>query len=198
MKAVESINLLPGKPRTLGAAIREARRARKLTLGQLAAKTELSTSYLSQIERNRLACSLSSLKRIAQALKVPAGSLMFAKSGGTASTPVAVVRANLRKRLEFSGSRIRYEMLTPDLRRRASLLWLHAPSGSESGPSAFAHEGEDAVVVLQGRLKVEVGGVWHVLGKGDSIYFNCELPHRWRNDGRATAVAIWMSTPPSF
>jgi quercetin dioxygenase-like cupin family protein len=78
------------------------------------------------------------------------------------------------------------------------MLWLHAAPGAESGPAPFAHEGEDAVVVLQGRLAVEVGGIWHDLATGDSIYFDSQLPHRWRNPAKRPAIAIWMSTPPSF
>lgn len=188
----------PGAPRSLGAAIRHARRNRALTLEQVARKTRLSVSYLSQLERDRMPPSLSSLKRIAEALDVPAGSLMFAKTGARSDAPVAVVRQAERKRLVFPGSEIRYEMLTPDLRRRASMLWLHAAAGAESGPAAFAHEGEDAVVVLQGRLAVEVGGLWHELATGDSIYFDSQLPHRWRNPTKRATIAIWVSTPPSF
>jgi transcriptional regulator with XRE-family HTH domain len=169
-----------------------------MTLEQLAGKTRLSVSFLSQLERDRMTSSLAALKRIAEALKVPAGSLMFSRSEAAPRSLVDVVPARGRKRLVFPGSHIRYEMLTPDLRRRASLLWLEAPAGADSGAGAFSHEGEDAVVVLQGRLEIEIGGVWHRVGKGDSIYFSSELPHRWRNPGRTRAVAIWMSTPPSF
>lgn len=196
--AASTTHATPGAPRSLGAAIRHARRKREFTLEQVARKTKLSVSYMSQVERDRMPPSLSSLKRIAEALDVPAGSLMFARSGTRGDSPVAVVRQAARKRLVFPGSAIRYEMLTPDLRRRASMLWLHAPAGAESGPAPFSHEGEDAVVVLQGRLAVEVGGVWHELATGDSIYFDSQLPHRWRNPTNRPTIAIWVSTPPSF
>jgi quercetin dioxygenase-like cupin family protein len=83
------------------------------------------------------------------------------------------------------------------MRRRASLLWVEAPPGSESGP-LFSHEGEDGVVVLTGTIEIEVGNVWHRLGPGDSIYFNAGIPHRWRNGSSEPAQAIWLSTPPSF
>lgn len=196
--AASTAHAAPGTPQSLGAAIRHARRKCELTLTQVARKTKLSVSYLSQVERDRMPPSLSSLKRIAEALDVPAGSLMFTKSGAGSDSPVAIVRQSARKRLVFPGSNIRYEMLTPDLRRRASMLWLHAPARAESGPAPFSHEGEDAVVVLKGRLAVEVGGLWHELATGDSIYFDSQLPHRWRNPTNRPTVAIWMSTPPSF
>lgn len=180
----------------LGHAIRSQRKKLDLTLVELAAKTDFSISYLSQIERGLLTPSIATLRKLADALKIPAGQLML-KDPGVANAPVAVVRLNERKQLAFPGSDIHYELLTPDMRRRASLLWVQAPPGSESGP-LFSHEGEDGVVVLKGAIEVEVGGVWHRLQTGDSIYFNAGIPHRWRNSGTATAEAVWLSTPPSF
>ena len=110
---------------------------------------------------------------------------------------VAVLRKGQRKSVAFPNSSIGYELLTPDLRRRASLLWLTAAPGAESG-MALTHEGEDVVVVLRGRLSIEVGGEWHALDAGDSIFFSSELPHRWCNRGEDEAQAIWVSSPPSF
>ena len=196
--ARSEIGRLPmGEPQTaLGYSIRTHRKNAEMTLVELAKKTDFSISYLSQIERNLLTPSIATLRKLADALGIPAGQLML-KDAGSANAPVAVVRRNERKQLAFPGSNIHYELLTPDMRRRASLLWVEAPPGSESGPS-FAHEGEDGVVVLKGAIDVEVGGVWHHLESGDSIYFNAGIPHRWRNSGSALAQAVWLSTPPSF
>lgn len=186
----------PRAYRTLGATIRASRKDAGLTLQQLAKKARLSISYLSQVERNLLTPSVSTLKRIADLLDIPAGELMFGHDNGGPSA-IGVVRKDRRKRISFPGSNINYELLTPDLRRRASLIWLVAPPGSESGP-AFVHEGEDGVVVIKGELEIEIGGVLHRLAAGDSIYFNAGLPHCWRNPGREPVEAIWLSTPPSF
>jgi transcriptional regulator with XRE-family HTH domain len=187
----------PNTRASVGATIRQARRKAGLTLTQLANKADFSISYLSQIERNMLTPSISTLKRIADLLKIPAGELMFGGGNGGRLSAVQVVRRGARKRVTFPGSNIEYELLTPDLRRRSSLIWLVADPGSESG-SAFMHEGEDGVVVLKGSLEIEIGGMLHQLSVGDSIYFNAALPHRWRNVSPERAEAIWLSTPPSF
>ncbi len=181
----------------LGHVIRTARRESKRTLMQVAQEANLSISFLSQGERNLLSPSVSALKRIADVLKIPAGSLMFGLESGSRGPNITLIRADGRKRIVFPQSHIAYEMLTPDLRRRMSIFWLDAPPHSQSGPP-FSHEGEDAVVVLKGSLKVEIGGVWHELKKGDSLYFNSELPHRWVNETGRPAQVMWISTPPSF
>lgn len=182
----------------IGAHLRRARRDAGMTLAAVAAASGLSVGYLSEVERSRLTPSISALKRIADVLKIPAYKVMFEYGGATfASDAVTVVRRDARKRISFPHSSIDYQLLTPDLKRRAAWLWMIVPPGTESGPT-FSHTGEDGVVVLRGRLGVEVGGVWHVLKAGDSIYFNSAIAHRWRNDGRDTVEAIWLSTPPSF
>ena len=61
-----------------GATIRKARQQHHRTLQQVAQAADLSVSSLSQIERNLLTPSVGTLKRIADALHIPAGKLMFA------------------------------------------------------------------------------------------------------------------------
>ncbi|MFZ5781713.1 MAG: helix-turn-helix domain-containing protein [Pseudomonadota bacterium] len=182
---------------SLGSIIRKARLGKGMVLQDLADKADLSISFLSQVERNLLTPSISALKRIADVLDIPAGSLMFGAESRKGGVGIGLVRRGSRKRVVFPDSRIEYEMLTPDLRRRMSVLWLKAPPHGESGP-VFSHDGEDAVIVLKGRLRIEIGGVWYDLASGDSLYFSSELPHRWRNDSAKPAEVIWISTPPSF
>lgn len=183
--------------RSLGNLIRSARKEAGLTLQEVAGATGLSISYLSQIERNLLTPAVGALRRIADVLHVPAGTLVFAREPRGSSNFVTVIRDGEHRRYSFPQSSVDYQLLTPDLRRRSSLLRIVAEPGAESGP-AMTHEGEDVVFVLKGRLVVEVADVRHELEVGDSMCFNSELPHRWFNDAEETAETIWMSTPPAF
>ncbi|SFU82096.1 helix-turn-helix domain-containing protein [Alicyclobacillus macrosporangiidus] len=54
--------------KALGAAIRQQRKDKKLTQEQLSASTDLSRSYLADIEAGRYAPSVDALSRIAQSL----------------------------------------------------------------------------------------------------------------------------------
>lgn len=56
--------------RAIGRTIREARKNQELTLKQLARRTGLSVSLLSQIERAESSASISSLYKIASALRL--------------------------------------------------------------------------------------------------------------------------------
>ena len=70
--AAKGLSLLPEEElhRNIGAAIRDLRKKRTLTLKQLAKRTGLSVSLLSQIERAESSASVTSLYKIAHALKI--------------------------------------------------------------------------------------------------------------------------------
>jgi DNA-binding NtrC family response regulator len=61
--------------RAIGRVIRDARKTQELTLKQLARRTGLSVSLLSQIERAESSASISSLYKIASALQLRMGEL---------------------------------------------------------------------------------------------------------------------------
>ncbi|MGQ9531410.1 MAG: helix-turn-helix domain-containing protein [Desulfotomaculales bacterium] len=65
---------------SLGEKIRLLRTEKNLSLQELAAKADISFSYLSEIERGTVYPALSTLKRIAQALGVSVTSIMAAES----------------------------------------------------------------------------------------------------------------------
>ena len=102
----------------LGDAIRDERRKRKLTLERLSEKTNLSKSFLSQVERGLAQPSISSLKKIAQEFAINGVDLFSLEQQEKAhrDPPVAagksaqayvedakVVRANRRKSLTLPG-----------------------------------------------------------------------------------------------
>ncbi|MCZ6586862.1 MAG: XRE family transcriptional regulator [Alphaproteobacteria bacterium] len=180
---------------SLGASIRTGRRDAGLKLREVAAATGLSISYLSQIERDLLTPSVDALRRIANAVDISAGALAFAAGSRRGKASVSIVRREARKRVAFADANIAYELLTPDVQGRVSVLALSVPPGAESG-AAFTHPGEDIVIVQHGALMVEVGGLWHEILAGDSIRFSSEIPHRWRNGANAPAQALWISSPP--
>jgi DNA-binding NtrC family response regulator len=70
--AAKGLALMPEEElhRNIGATIRDLRKKRTLTLKQLAKRTGLSVSLLSQIERAESSASVTSLYKIAHALKI--------------------------------------------------------------------------------------------------------------------------------
>ncbi len=62
----------------------------------------------------------------------------------------------------------------------------------------LGHPGEEAAIVLEGRLDVWIGDEHHVLHAGDSISFNSGVPHRVANPSDVKTVIVSAITPPHF
>lgn len=181
----------------MGSEIRSLRNARDITLQDLSAATRLSIGYLSQIERGISSPTVDALYAISRALGVTISWFFKPSDEASAIERDIVVRAGQRRQLKF-GSGIIDELLSPNLDRQLELLRCTFPPGATSGDVAYAHRGEEAGIVISGRLEVWVADKHFVLEEGDSFAFESHLPHRYRNPGRTKAVVIWAITPPSY
>ena len=198
----------------LGSRIRDERRKRKLTLEVLSQKTELSKSFLSQVERGLAQPSISSLKRIAREFGMSVVDLFpsesglenqigdippLKKNGHSYVEEVQVVRANRRKRLTLPGSCVSYDLLTPDLDRQVEVMFMRISPGEHSGDDPMVDlPGEKFGYVLKGILESKVGEKVYQLATGDSIYFPAHFPHSWRGLGEGSIEVLWVLTPPRF
>ncbi len=177
----------------IGQKIREVRKAGGLTLREIAKKVGLTPGAISQIECGRSNPSVGTLKAIADALGITMGSLF----DGSQSLESAIVRPIERKILSPRRG-ITYYLLTPDLNGRVEFILSEYQVGATTGELRYAHAGEECGLVLRGRLELQVGEERYVLGAGDSIRFDCSIPHRLTNIGRGILRCIWAISPPSF
>jgi transcriptional regulator with XRE-family HTH domain len=186
----------------LGTKVRQFRTERSMRAKELAEAAGVSPSLISQIENDVTTPSIDVLRRIAAALHVAVGDFFNAGGRSVPNNRVAVnhspvVRANARKKLILPTSNWVYELLTPDLQGRLELLWLEIGPGS--GQEEFSiHEGEEANVVIKGRVHIWVEDEEYVLEEGDAITFESSRPHRTVNLDSETAIVISAITPPSF
>jgi transcriptional regulator with XRE-family HTH domain len=183
-------------PRRIGREVRGLRKARGLTLSALAQVTGLSIGYLSLVERDRATPSIKSLHAISRALGVTI-SWFFEAGSVPDEERDLVVRRSRRRRLDYSAG-IVDELLSPSLAGALELLASRFPPGASSGEEPYTHAGEEAGVVLRGRLELWVDGKIFLLEAGDSFGFPSTLPHRYRNPGTDEAEVIWAITPPSY
>jgi len=72
----------------------------------------------------------------------------------------------------FPDSQVRYEILTPQLTRKMVLFQVSLPP--EAGnimQQPLAEPTEECIVVLAGRVQIQLAGQIYELAAGDSIYF---------------------------
>ena len=81
----------------IGEKIREIRKSKNLTIVQLSEMINVTSGYISQIERDLISPSLSVLKRLSQALDVPLSVLFLDKS----DTDVVTIPQNERTKVKL-------------------------------------------------------------------------------------------------
>ncbi|MER5487116.1 XRE family transcriptional regulator [Streptomyces sp. NPDC002812] len=178
--------------RRIGAGIRRRRRALDLTLAEVAARSGLSSPFLSQIENDRARPSMRSLQRVADALDTTAVQLMAA---GETPRRVDIVRADADPGLE-SGADAGVDA-GPDPTARVRPLvrgqhQMHALefTGDHDSERAFRHRNDELMYVADGVAEVEVDGRTHRLGRGDTLYLTGGVEHRWRAVEAGTRVLL--------
>jgi transcriptional regulator with XRE-family HTH domain len=177
---------------TLGNRIRAARARRGLSLAELASSAGVSKSLVSQIERGIAAPSIDTVRRLASALQLPVFSLFMEEPGsGT------IVRRGERRVVRYPGSGATREILSPTLGGRMVLLWVTFPAG-EAGREPVRHVGEESVVVIRGTLEVHLGQEQVMLGIGDSMTFDPEVPHSFRNPTNEETEILTAISPPNL
>ena len=191
-----SVSTDPSQPRLIGRDIRGLRKARGVTLAGLAEASGLSVGYLSLLERDRATPSIKALHAVSRALGVTI-SWFFEANDVPEEERDLVVRRARRRRLDYSAG-IVDELLSPNLTGALELLSCRFPPGASSGEEPYSHSGEEAGVVIRGRLELWVDGRTVTLEAGDSFGFKSELPHRYRNPGPDETEVIWAITPPSY
>jgi transcriptional regulator with XRE-family HTH domain len=181
----------------VGEEIKGLRKARRMTLAQLALQSGLSVGHLSQIERGISTPSIKALHGISRALDVNISWFFSNADPGPPEEREYIVRQSRRRQIRFDDG-ISDFLLTPSLQSALELLMSTFAPGATSGSSPYTHDGEEAGIVMSGALEIWIDGKLFLLNQGDSFCFKSTLPHRYRNPGATDAVVIWAITPPSY
>lgn len=181
----------------IGTRMRELRKAKGMTLKQLAAATDLSIGYLSQLERQDADPSVRALNMIGKALGVSIS--WFFPDPGEANNPESdiVVRANKRRSLRFD-SGVRDELISPNLSGQLELILTTFAPHSSSGDTLYSHKGEEGGYVVTGTLELTVDDQVMTLHPGDAFHFQSSRPHRYANPSNAETCIVWAMTPPHY
>jgi transcriptional regulator with XRE-family HTH domain len=178
----------------LARRIRILRRAKGLTLQELARRASVTEGFVSQVERGRTSPSISTLRRIAAGLGESIGSLFDDES-----EPGHLLRAGDRRVIDYPGLKARDEFITPSRSGKLQVILSIIEAGGGTGDEPYAHESdEECVLVIEGSLDLWIGDVVYRLGTGDSITHSSRLPHWNRNNGDVPARVLFILTPPSY
>ncbi len=174
--------------------IRTLRTQKDLSLRKVADESSISASLLSQIETGRVDPSLNTLRKIAQALDVPLFQLVLEEQGRASG----LVKKKQHRMVLFPKSGLQYEIIHSDLQKKMGIHIGTLNPGGMTSEEPLAHPGEECLIILAGKMKVEMRGEAIELGPQDSLYFDSSIPHRLCNDKKTDCTFYLIITPPKF
>jgi transcriptional regulator with XRE-family HTH domain len=177
----------------LGKRIQDLRRRRELSTGELAARVQVTSGFISQLEHSKTDPSLQTLQRVAVALQVPLSYLLLDDE----SKP-QVVRKDSRHIVHTGNGGPQAAMLSPLPARHLELVWLELPAGGGSWTKEQFHDGHECHLIIQGQVRASYGAESYLLEAGDSIFWDGAAPRRLQNVGDRVAQIVMALTPPAL
>jgi transcriptional regulator with XRE-family HTH domain len=175
----------------VGANLRRLRGQRGLSLEKLSKASGVSRAMLGQIELGQSAPTINVLWKISSALGVPFSGLISARQEGG----LQVMRADAAKLLTSHDGAFSSRALFPfDSPRRVEFYQLTLRPGAVEKADAHNPGTVENLVVAQGSVEIEAGGKREVLGTGDAIVFEADVPHVYRSKAAGETVMFLVMT----
>lgn len=194
-----------------GENIRIARENSNMSVRELARRVGVSASHISQVERGLASFSVPALYTVTNELGISMDSLFedpadpqnqvaveqerLAANGQVSLDEAGIVlRSSSRPMLTLTSGPT-WERLTarPESGREfIEVVYAPATDGASPPSDLVTHSGREFGIITQGSLSVQVGFSFTVLAEGDSIAFDCTIPHRFWNATSQPVRAIWF------
>lgn len=160
--------------------IKELRNKRKLSIQELAAKTHLTSGYLSKIENSETPPPIPTLSKIAYALNVHIS--YFFDDDNSPETGISIVRNDERKEVvgDLTQAGYKYEsVIHRQFDNMLNAFVVTLPEDVDPHNILYnTHEGEELIYVLEGNTTFYYGNDEYAATQGDSLYFKGSIPHR--------------------
>ncbi len=199
-------------PPLISERLRKSRKQKKLTIAQLASLVGCSKSYISQLEHGTTKPSVTMLGKLVDALDAHITDFFDEDRGGVSVTESqsveseraiisneCLVRVKDRRTIDYPDGKTRSHFLTRAVyhKKMQPIFTIIEPGGESQSDEDIIHpEGsEEFVIVLKGEIEFEINGEKFPIQKGDSLYFEGNIPHKWRNVTKETAEVLFVWTP---
>jgi transcriptional regulator with XRE-family HTH domain len=195
----------------VGERIRDARERSGMSVRELARRIEVSASHVSQVERGLASFSVRALYNVVSILGISMDSLFESDAEAATGSNAGIAelaataqpgpldeagivqRGALRPAIQLD-SGPRWERLTPKPEVGVEFIQVvYRPNPGGQPPEDYIrHGGREYGIIISGVLNVQVGFGEATLYPGDSIAFDCSIPHRFWNQGAEEVVAVWF------
>ena len=175
----------------VGHKLLRLRSEQKLSLQQLAAKSDVSGPAIHKIERSGMVPTITTLLKLSNALGVPLN--YFVEEDEALPEPVHYTKGDERNSVYTPHKGLELEGITGPYRHfRAAAAVARMKPGASSGRKLLKHPGEELVHVNAGEVCFHLGSKKYTLKAGDSLHFSGEIPHQWGNTTDEPAELVWV------
>lgn len=205
----------------LGRRLKDFRVRSGLTLRELARQADVSPSLISQIENGKSQPSVATLYAFSRLLNVAVDDLFTEGEQTEDAVPsngygvpagkrgkvdpihawrpseyanrVSVAHPAHRPHLEMSDGVV-WERLAATPEHGVNFMKITYAPGAASGTAddPNVHDGYEYGYVLEGKIEITVGDELFLLHPGESLGFDCTIPHVLRNPGPEPFAGIWF------
>lgn len=176
----------------IGSKMKKLRKARKLTLQDVARETGFSPALISQIENNNVSPPIGTLSKLARFFDVRMGHFFDEEEE---ERRFEIVRRGERRVVSRvisksgTGHGYTYEALSFRKRNKKMEPFLLTVSERAAEESLYNHEGEEFLLIIKGRAEILLEEERLLLEEGDAVYFDSALRHRLLSyDGQEVQV----------
>ena len=180
----------------IGEKIRSIRKSKDLTIVELSEQINVTSGYISQIERDLISPSIAVLKRLADALEIQLSALFLENT----EESVVTIQEDERTKVKFGNINVEIEFITPVFSKTDKGLGLEAflfklnPKTWVS-ENTIIHDAKECIYVLKGKIDCHVGDKVYTVSKGDSICVPENNGHRIYNSHDEESEAICILSP---
>ncbi len=179
----------------VGSRVRMARFRRNMTLKEVAQRSGMSATHISEIERGKTSPTIGALQRIAAALYERSAHFVEERD-----TPLAV----LTKRRERADvffcdveGQVHGTQRVNDDPPWATLRLFRSTSSPGERAERAPQAGEVVILTLRGMIRVTVGNESHVMREGDTIQFPLENGYTIETLGEEESEALGIGAYPA-
>ena len=161
----------------IGGRLKEIRKTKGLTLDAVSEMTDVSKPMLGQIERGQSSPTINTLWKISTGLKIP---LSFFCKQQEAEYMVAGL-TDREMITEENGSMRAYPLFPFDPARNVEVFYIEFDAGVQHDSASHVEGVEEYIFLVQGALKMVIGGKEVVIQEKQSLRFLADIPHAYHN-----------------
>jgi len=172
----------------LGTKIKRLRVARNYTQEELADRCDLSRSFISQLESDKVSPSVETLERI---LRVLGTDLQHFFS----DEPKKIIFKKAERVPMYELPKgVKMEILMDAIEdKELDAKIVELEPGAQTDQEDY-HDGDEFGYVVEGSVDVYLDGKKYHAAEGDCFYYSADCIHYLRNPGKEKATVLWIQT----